>query len=226
VVRAVVFDFDGVILETEGPEYRAWEEIFRAHRARLTMEEWGAAIGTTGGFDPYRALLGRARGPVAGEDRVRAAQQARVDELLAASEPLPGVLTWLDAAARLDLSLAVASTSSADWVAGHLAVLGVAERFACLSCGDRETVPKPAPDLYLRACACLGVRPGAAVAVEDSAHGVAAATAAGLFTVAVPHALTRSMDLSRAQLLVSSLEEVSLSEVVALAEAWAGGAQG
>ncbi len=122
---------------------------------------------------------------------------------------------WLDDAARLGLALGVASSSEADWVEGHLGRLGLLDRFTCLSCFDGRRPGKPAPDLYLAACDALGVAPADALAVEDSGNGVAAAKAAGLRCVAVPHDLTRDHDLSPADLVVPSLAELPLEEAMA-----------
>jgi HAD superfamily hydrolase (TIGR01509 family) len=151
----------------------------------------------------------------------RAARKARRDELLAAEAVLPGVHAWLDDAARLGLPVGVASSSEVDWVAGHLERLGLADRFTCLSCFDGRLQGKPAPDLYLTACEALGVAPGDALAVEDSGNGVAAAKAAGLRCVAVPHDLTRDHDLSPADIVVPSLADLPLEE--AMARLWPGG---
>jgi beta-phosphoglucomutase-like phosphatase (HAD superfamily) len=81
-------------------------------------------------------------------------------------------------------------------------------------CVGRGLAAKPAPDTYRAACAALAVEPRAAIALEDSPHGVAAAKAAGLWCVAVPHAITELLDLSEADLVVRSLADVSLRDVL------------
>ncbi len=217
-VRAVVFDFDGLILDTEGPVFHSWRETFEAHGATLTLEEWSDTIGRVNTVDPADWLAERTGLEL--DDARRAARKARRDELLAAEAVLPGVHDWLEDAARLGLAVGVASSSEVDWVAGHLERLGLVDRFACLSCFDGRLRGKPAPDLYLAACEALGVAPADALAVEDSGNGVAAAKAAGMRCVAVPHDLTRDHDLSGADIVVASLAELPLEEAVARLWGW------
>lgn len=210
-VKAVVFDFDGLVLDTEGPVYHSWREVFEEAGADLSFEEWVLTIGRADHPDPAELLAERTGRPL--DDAVRVARKARRDELLAAEEVLPGVHHWLDDADRLGLALGVASSSAEDWVTAHLERLGLVDRFACLSCFDGRLRSKPAPDLYLAACDSLGVAPADALAVEDSPNGLAAAAAAGLRTVAVPRGMTAGLDVSAADVVVDSLADVSLEEV-------------
>jgi HAD superfamily hydrolase (TIGR01509 family) len=213
-IEAVVFDFDGLILDTEGPVFTAWREEFDAHGCPpLTIEEWASEIGTTGGLDLVALIRARATRPF-DEDAMHARRRVRRDELLLRETTRPGVHAWLDEADAFGMPLAIASSSPLDWVATHLERLGLRHRFACLACFGGELAGKPAPDTYLAACAAIGVEPAAALAVEDSPHGVAAAKAAGLLCVAVPHEITEQLDLSGADLRLTSLAEVTLSEVL------------
>lgn len=212
-LKALVLDFDGLILDTEGPVFHSWRETFEAHGATLTLEEWSDTIGRANAADPADLLAERTGTPL--DEARRAARKARRDELLAAEAVLPGVHEWLEDARRLGLPVGVASSSEVDWVAGHLDRLGLVDRFACLTCFDGRLRGKPAPDLYLAACDALGVEPADALAVEDSANGVTAARAAGLRCVAVPHDLTRDHDLSGADLVATSLAELALEEATA-----------
>jgi HAD superfamily hydrolase (TIGR01509 family) len=214
-IEAVVFDFDGLILDTEGPVFTAWQEEFEAHGCPpLTLEEWAAEIGTSGGLDLVDLIRSRATRPF-DETAMHDRRRVRRDVLLAREITRPGVEAWLDDADALGLGLAIASSSPIEWVEEHLARLGLRSRFACVSCYSDEIAGKPAPDTYLTACAVLGIAPGAALALEDSPHGVAAAKAAGLRCVAVPNAITSSLDLSGADLCVASLADVSLWAVIA-----------
>jgi putative hydrolase of the HAD superfamily len=190
-----------------------WDE----HGVELARARWQAVIGTDGVFDPWAELqreVGRPLDP--GLERRR---RARRDELQAAYAPRAGVLGWLGQADRLGLPVAVASSSPAAWVEGHLGRLGLADRFALLVCRTDLIPPKPDPTSYREACHRLGVTPQWSVAVEDSTHGVAAAVTAGLYTVAVPHALTADLDLSAADVLVASLEDLTLAEALTGARA-------
>jgi HAD superfamily hydrolase (TIGR01509 family) len=217
-VRAVVFDFDGLILDTETPLVRGWADVYASYGCPpLSVGEWGAVIGTAAALDPVELLATRAAAAGLTVDREAAweAGRAAVTELIAAEATRPGVVAWLDEADRLGLATAVASSSSRDWVAGHLERLGLLARFQVLACYRPGVAAKPAPDLYLEACAGLGVPPPAALAVEDSPNGVAAAKAAGLRCLAVPNELTRQLDLAAADLVAGSLTELSLGEALA-----------
>lgn len=212
-LRALVFDFDGVVVDTEGPEFEAWRATWEDYGHELALEEWVQCIGTVGGWDPL-VELGRRVGADFDPDEANARRRARHHPaIFALDTPLPGVLDLLDQARRRELRTAIASSSDDSWVPVLLEQLGMVGHFEHLSLYDGTCDAKPAPDLYLRACAALEVDPGQALAIEDSPNGVAAAKAAGLWCVAVPHAITRTLDLSAADLIVDSLEEIHLDEL-------------
>ncbi|TMD09322.1 MAG: HAD family hydrolase [Chloroflexi bacterium] len=195
-VKALVFDFDGLILETEHPDFQSWSEAYQEHGLELTLDVWGDVIGRPASyFDPIADI-----------------EKARHLELIAALELLPGVLAVHAEARRLGLGLAVASSSSHSWVDGHLARLGL--EFDCVRCRDDVEHAKPLPDLYLAAVQCLGVQPAQAVALEDSANGILAAKAAGLRCIAVPTPMTAGLDLSLADLRIESLDALPLAEML------------
>lgn len=209
LVDAVVFDFDGVVLDSEEPEFLAWQAIWAEHGQELDLVRWSECIGTgqeLATFDPYAELarltpLSHSREQLKGRSRALAA------EALAGRPPLAGVQRWLDEAGRAGLSVAMASSSSRGWVVGHLERLGLAHRFPVVACYDDCGAKKPDPASYLLACRTLGVAPGRALAVEDSRNGMLAAKAAGLLCVVVPNAMTAHMDFSEADLVLTSLED-------------------
>lgn len=213
-MRAIVFDFDGLVLETELPEYRAWQEIYEGHGASLPLEEWVRCIGSDYDvFNPYDYLeeqIGRA----VDRDALRDQRDRRHAELIRHERVLPGVLDCLEEAAQLDLRVAVCSSSPRRWVEGHLERLGLRERFGPLVCREDAPRVKPDPALYLRAAETLGVEPREAVALEDSPNGVRAAKRAGYFCAAVPSALLQDAPFDEADLRIASLAELSLAELV------------
>ena len=216
-IRGLVFDFDGLILDTEGPEYAAWCEVFGEHGCELKIEDWSAGIGTQRGFDPYRhleTLIGR---PIS-RDELRPRVRQRLLALIAQEVVKPGVIDYLDNAARLDLRVGLASSADREWVTGHLTRLQLLDRFQTIQTWEEGKRPKPAPDLYLAALDGLGLAPEEAVALEDSPNGLAAAKAAGLFCVAVPSGPTATLDFSAADVVVPSLASLRLSELIARAE--------
>jgi HAD superfamily hydrolase (TIGR01509 family) len=216
-IRALIFDFDGLILDTEGPDLQAWQELYAAHGCALALDRWATLIGTgagmPGAFDPYEELCTLA-GQSFDREELRARRRPRFQELIAMEAVRPGVEQYLDDADRLGLGLAVASSSDRPWVEGHLQRLGLHHRFHALRC--REDVPsvKPDPALYLAALAALGVRAEEAVAFEDSPNGVRAARAAGIFCVAIPNGVTKRLPLDHADLIIDSLGDRPLTDLL------------
>jgi HAD superfamily hydrolase (TIGR01509 family) len=213
VIRAIVFDFDGLILDTEEPVYRSWLEVYKAHGEELPFERWVQIVGsTTTGFHPQHHLEERLGRPLPKEVLDR-----RVDrrtELVLAQLVLPGVVQRIEEARDRGLKLGVASSSTREWVQGHLARLGLLERFDCLRCRDDVVNAKPEPDLYIAVLDCLGVTGAEAIAIEDSPNGVAAAKRAGMRCVAIPNAITAGLDLSQADVVLTSLAEVTLAQLL------------
>lgn len=216
MIRALVFDFDGVLVDSEVTHVAVWRDAFRAHGCDFTVEEWSTCLGTTGGFDPATAL--RARSRIAVAEGTEALVHRRYQELVRSRGLMPGVVDWLDAARVRGLGTAIASSSRREWVGPFVDELGLRGRIDQVICYDGSIPAKPAPDLYLAACAALGAAPQEAVAVEDSPNGVAAAVAAGLFCVVVTHAATDARAADRADLVLPTLEAVPLAEVLAVAD--------
>lgn len=215
VIRAVVFDFDGVILDTETADFVSWQEVFVEHGLELSLETWSQGVGTyPSSFDVY-AHLESLSARVVEIETVRTFRRARNDELIAIEVVRPGIETWLEDGRRLGVKLGIASSSPISWVEGHLERVGLLPAFECIRCADHVTQTKPSPELYLAACECLGVLPSEAIAVEDSPNGIAAAKAAGLYTIAVPNSVTVKLDLSQAHICVDSLAELSLKDAIA-----------
>ena len=213
MIRALIFDFDGVILDTEEPVYQSWLEVYEAHGEELPFERWVQIVGsTTVGFHPQLHLeerLGHALPQEVLDRRI-----GRRTEMILANDVLPGVVQRLDEARAMGLKLGVASSSTTEWVSGHLSRLGILDRFDCLRCRDDVAEAKPEPDLYVAVLDCLGVDPSQAVAIEDSPNGITAAKRAGIWCVAIPNTITAPLDLSHADLVLGSLSEVSLAQLL------------
>lgn len=213
-MKLLVFDFDGLILDTEAPAYESWAEIYADHGQTLEFDRWATCIGTHDTFDPcveLETLLARSLDAEAIRRRCR----ARCDEMIAGRDVLPGVRDYVVEARRLGLRLGVASSSSRTWVEGHLTRLGLRDFFEVVRTSDDVPRVKPDPALYLAVLAAMGIRAGDAVALEDSPNGVLAAKRAGLSCVAVPNPLTARLDLSTADLRLTSLAELPLPALLA-----------
>ncbi len=209
-LQALIFDFDGLILDTETPQLRAWQEVFEARGGRLTAADWAHVIGSTdSGWDPV-VELARQTGHRYGLAELRAAWKPRKDELMEAETIRPGVLELLKAAELCAMRVGIASSSPRSWVTGHLERLGIRDLFGALATGDEVERTKPDPAVYLLALERLAVRPAAAIALEDSPNGIRAAHAAGMRCVAVPNEVSRHLDLSAADALLGNLRELDL----------------
>jgi HAD superfamily hydrolase (TIGR01509 family) len=217
-IKALVFDFDGLILDTEGPVYQSWRELFQSYGYDLTLDDWqiciGSAEGTASFFDNLADKLGN---PLDMETEAPKRLEREL-ELIATQPILPGVNEYIQRAAELGLIMGVASSSPCKWVLGHLQERGLRKHFECVLAADDVGITKPDPDLYLTALDCLGVSSQEAIAFEDSPNGVLAAKRAGLYCVAVPNPLTRQLRIEEADLQLESLEEMSLDELLAKLE--------
>lgn len=214
MIRAIVFDFDGLILETEMPAYTSWSEIYREHGHELPLDRWLDYIGREAGWFDAMSHLEALVGKPLDRDAVRARREERRNAMLDALDVMAGIRDYVAEGRRLGLRLGVASSSSRAYVQRHLERLGLGNAFDAVV--GREDAPhaKPAPDLYLRALELLGTLPHEAIAIEDSPNGIAAAKDAGLRVVAVPNELTTRLDLSRADCRVTSCAELPLAELL------------
>lgn len=218
MIQALIFDFDGLILDTEGPVFQSWQELYQAQGGHLPFSTWVNFIGTAEDtFDLFDNLEKQIGHPL---DRIKLGPQRRRRELeLVALEPvLPGVQAYIERAHQLGLRLGLASSSNCGWVTGHLERLGLLPAFDCICAADDVRVTKPDPTLYLSVLAGLNLQSNQVIALEDSPIGILAAKRAGLFCVAVPNPLTRQLSLDQADLLLPSLEDISLDDLLARVE--------
>jgi HAD superfamily hydrolase (TIGR01509 family) len=212
-ISALVFDFDGLLMDTETTLFDSWRYEWRQHGLELDVEGFFADHG--GDVTEQRhADLARAVGPSYDKAASHARRRAYRDELHARLELAPGIRQWLDRAADLGLRLAVASSSPREWVRGHLGRVGVLDRFAVTACGDEVARHKPDPAVYQLALRRLGHPAAEALAFEDTPHGVAAANAAGLRSVGVPNAFAAPGRFGCADLVLASAAEMTLDEVL------------
>jgi len=213
-IRAVILDFDGLIVDTETPIFEAWRAAYERHGQALGLDQWQHALGTHGGFDPLahlEELVGRALD----RERVSAEVKASSARGCEGRPLLPGVAELLRDAGALGLGRAVASSSSCGWVEGWLRRHGIRELVEAVVARDDVARVKPDPELFLLAAARLGCDPAACVVFEDSPNGMRAALAAGMRCVAVPNALTRPLERPAVDLVLDSLAAGPLAEVLA-----------
>ena len=215
-VRAFLFDFDGLILDTETASRDGWAWLYREHGHDLPPERWALMVGTVDGWDIWghlEELVGR---PL---DRERENERRYAHELtlLEAERLRPGIAEYLEATERLGLKRAIVSSASRKWIDMHLERLERTVGWDAIVTADHDAErAKPRPTLYLEALAQLGVDAGEAVAFEDSPNGAAAAKAAGIFVVGVPNSVTRDLGLAdAADLMVDSLADLPPDDLLA-----------
>lgn len=206
--RALVFDFDGLICDTETSSFETARDIYAEHGVELTVAQWQSRIGTHGRH--WLADLESVLGPLPERDALSERRRLAHHERLLAETALPGVAEFTARAVDGGLVLAVASSSSMGWVTDHLERLGLLDRFSAI-CTSEDGVPaKPEPEVYRRALAAIITDADDAVAFEDSPNGIKAAKAAGLYCIAVPNRMTTGLDLSSADRIVPSFLDIDL----------------
>ena len=216
-IKALLFDFDGLILDTETPEFEVWQAIYREYSQELLAETWGQTVGGWGAshFDAAEHLA-ELVGDGINVEELRARHKFESDALTLSQPILPGVVDYLDEARRMGLRLSIASSSPHSWVDTHLDRLGLAHRFDSIICRD-DVAPgrtKPHPDLFLKALDAVDVNSDEAIVFEDSPNGVKAARAAGIFVISVPNPMTILLKTDGANLRLSSLADLPLERLL------------
>ena len=211
--EALIFDFDGLLIDSETPLFEIWQTIYREHDCELHLHDWQHALGTFGGFDPYADLRSRA-GRCPDRDTLAPMIRARHFARCAAMPLLPGVAAIMAEARLAGLKTAVASSSARDWVGPFLDQHALRDGLDAICTRDDVQHVKPAPDLFLLAAERLAVAPDRCVVFEDSPNGLRAAHAAGMWTVAVPNALTGALSLPDPHLVLTSLDAVPLGGIL------------
>jgi HAD superfamily hydrolase (TIGR01509 family) len=219
LIEAVVFDFDGLIFDSETHEYECVRELFAEHGAELPLEVWGACVGREAGyFDPY-AYLQERTGTVIDREEADRRRRERFYQRIEGEGAIPGVEEALRAAQSLGLKVGLASSSRREWVEGQLRRLGLLHFFHCIRTADDVERVKPEPDLYLGALRCLGVPAGRAVAFEDSPNGALAARRAGMYCVVIPNSVTQTLAFGEHDLRLESLMQAELADLLARIDA-------
>jgi len=219
VIKALIFDFDGLIIDSESPEFEAWHELFAEYGRELGPELWADLVGRPPThFDLYGYFC-KHIDPVIEVEKLRQDRRARVIALTITQPILPGVEEYLQSATALGLRIGLASSSTRDHVRGHLHRLKLLDYFHSIRCFEDTDRHKPDPTPYLKVLEDLGAKADEAIALEDSPNGVAAAKAAGIFCVAVPNPITCRLPLEHADHRLASLAEEPLEKIILRATA-------
>jgi HAD superfamily hydrolase (TIGR01509 family) len=210
MIRALVFDFDGLIIDTETPLIDAYGEVHAAYGVPFDRDLFVRSVGHADySFDPWHGFS-----PHADRAALEVERRRIKDHLLLKQPVLPGVGALLDEARARKLRVGIASNSHHAWVEPHLKRIGLHDRFEFFACREDAPSPKPEPDLYRLVLNHFGLRGHEAIAFEDSHTGSLAAKRANLWCVAVPGPSTAHHDFSHVDWRVKSLVEVKLDPLV------------
>lgn len=207
MVSAIIFDFDGTIIDTEWSQFATVQDEFRQHGLEYDLESFQAIVGRADGRH-WADVLQDLIGPRDDIEEIRSRRLKAHHHLIAETEIRPGVIELMVRAERHGLALAVASSSPTSWVERHLSDRGLVDRFQFIATRDLVERAKPWPDVFLAAAAGIGIDPIECLVIEDSHNGVASAKAAGMQCVAVPNPVTATSDLSAADLILESLADL------------------
>ncbi|MGG0177505.1 HAD family hydrolase [Gottfriedia acidiceleris] len=212
MIKAVIFDFDGLIVDTESVWFEAYKEVLQRYELELTLQKFSEVVGTSDEilFDFINTNL---KEPIEKELIEQMAKEL-VDEKLLKPSLRESVEDYLISAKNAGLKIALASSSSKEWVESFLKKLNIYEYFSVIKTKEDVKKVKPDPELYLKAIEEIGVQASEAVAFEDSLNGLIAATKAGLHCVIVPNQVTSHLEFENHSLRLSSMAEKSLEDVI------------
>jgi HAD superfamily hydrolase (TIGR01509 family) len=212
VIKGIIFDFDGLILDTETPLRQSWFELLEKYGLEVSMTGWAAGVGDPLLLSSLEEILKTKIGQSQDWGSINHQRYQREMELLMKEDTLPGVLALIQEAKAMGIRLGVASSSDTEWVTSHLTRLGLMDEFDSIRCADEESQKKPAPALYLAVLDDLELSAKEAIAFEDASPGIRAAKTAGIFCVAVPNSVTKHGSIHAADIIVESIEDLTLEE--------------
>lgn len=214
MIKALIFDFDGTIIDTETAWYVAFRNAYKEHDVELTLEMYSQCIGTSlKTFNPYEYLITDLNLPI-DRDEFRESVQLQHATLMQNEQIRPGIKQYLESAQEAGLKLAVASSSKRDWVEKHLDMLGLKDYFEVISTADDVSTVKPNPELYTKTLELLGVEASEAIAIEDSPNGAYAATAAGIHCLVVTNTITGTLQFDMPHQRLASLIDIPFHDLI------------
>jgi len=210
-LQGILFDFDGLILDTETPVFQAWQEKFSGLGRQLLLEDWAEILGKANHeLDQILSKLDDLLDESSRQTFLKEVSLAEM-ELVLQQRPLPGAAELIRKSHRAGLKLGIVSSSDREWVHSHLKRLKLLDYFLNTSCADDVKNGKPDPELYQLALEKMAIDPNRLVVLEDSPAGVLSAKRAGLYTIAVPNSITRQLRFSEngnhPDLVLESLED-------------------
>jgi HAD superfamily hydrolase (TIGR01509 family) len=214
MIDTVIFDFDGVIIDTETPDFLTWQAVFESHGVDLEMDVWLRHVGGKSGAFRAHDYLERATGKVFDKDKLQQNRRSQYVQLVESYPLMPGILDYIFTCQEIGIHVGLASSSPMEWVQGHLKRMGILQHFECIRSADDVRYVKPKPDLYLACLEFFNTNPEHSVAIEDSLNGLSAAKSAGMYCVAVPNSITRNFVFQDADCVLESLADIPLRDLI------------
>lgn len=210
IIKALIFDFDGLILDTETPGYNSWKDIFKNLGYNLKFQDWAPKIGNPL-HDTENKILFKLKKTPTEIEQIKVKRNTLYKNLLEKQALRPGILKLLKNAKNLKLKIGIASSSDKNWITKHLIKYNILDQFLIIISKDDVSQIKPAPEIYLKALKALKIdNPKEALAIEDSPIGILAAKSAGITCLAYPNNLTKNLDLKAADMILENLESIKL----------------
>ncbi|WP_410985045.1 HAD family hydrolase [Bacillus cereus] len=214
MIKAIIFDFDGTILDTETHELSLIRSIYEEYNEEFTLELWKKTVGANADiFCPYKHLESITAKKI-DHNYLKQKKQKKLHRIMQQEKPLPGVISYLEEAKRLNLKIGLASSSEKEWVINHLQRVDLLSYFECICTSDDVQQAKPDPSLYLKAMNLLNVNPEHSLAIEDSPNGTLAAKRAGMWCMTVPNKATKELEFGKLDINLASLQDLKLIEVL------------
>ena len=213
MIKGIIFDFDGLIVDTETAWYEAYREtLFANHAVDLDISNYSQRIGT--GSDVLFQYFHEIVGTPVDFDQIENAAYEKF--LIHMKEPVlrEGVREYLKEAKQNNLVIGLASSSSRDWVKGYLEQLGILDYFDVIITGDDVSRVKPDPELYLKTLKEYSLLPSETIVFEDSFNGLTAAKQAGIRCVIVPNNVTRNSVFEQHDYRLNSMSEEPLRDII------------
>lgn len=213
MIKAVIFDFDGLIFDTETFELESYQSIYKKYNVEFPLQRWYESIGTNFVFDPYEQLLNSHAN--LDKNAVIKERTDLFDTTIQQKSTREGVIQYFEQAKELGLKVALASSSTNKWIYRFLEMLNLKKFFDLILTADDVSEVKPNPELYLKVLEHFNIHPNEAVVFEDSPNGSLAAIRANIPCVVVPNTTTQNLNFDHQVVLkINSMKDIELSEVL------------
>lgn len=213
LIKVLIFDFDGLVFDTETYDLESFKLLYSRYEISFPLEQWLVSVGSKLHFNPYEKLI--TEQPLLRLDDLRKERLEIYKSIIHNQSPREGVVEYIEVARKHQLQIALASSSTKDWVMYHLNCIQLQNEFDCIYTADDVNEVKPSPELYQKVLGHYQIKPNEALVFEDSPNGSLAAIRAGIRCVVVPNEVTENLDFdSRISGKIKSMEVISLENLM------------